>query len=136
MSSIIVETKINRFSAFRERLNISQEEAAKMLHVTTTTWNCWETGKTFPKGPALALLEQLEATVLVNPPLTYAQKCSKLRELLSVSKAEMARRFNVLSNTWINWERGAKPGLDERQKIDQMLAEIELNTKPIVETIK
>lgn len=119
-------SKTNRFLAIRERFGITQQEAADLLHVTQLTWYNWESGNTEPRGAMLFLLEQFESKLDSIPILSYADKCKLLRQSLGSTKLEMAFRFNIWPATWIDWESGKRrPRLEERAKIDQMLADVE-----------
>lgn len=39
--------------AVRVNSNMTQEEAARKLHISTTTLRNWETGRTFPRQPQI-----------------------------------------------------------------------------------
>jgi len=44
----------------RKKLGMTQERIAKVLHISVGTWRNWEQGRSFPYGPAIALLRVLE----------------------------------------------------------------------------
>jgi DNA-binding transcriptional regulator YiaG len=47
-----------RLKALRERLDLTQAEAAEKTGVATRTWISWEHGHRKPSGPARRLLRQ------------------------------------------------------------------------------
>jgi DNA-binding XRE family transcriptional regulator len=47
--------------AIRERLGLTQEQAAEKIGVTRQTWIRWETGARKPSKPYLILFDMLEA---------------------------------------------------------------------------
>ncbi len=51
------EIKPSEIRVVRERLDVSQDEFAIMIGVSTRTLQNWEQGRRQPKGPAKALLE-------------------------------------------------------------------------------
>ncbi len=109
--------------ALRERLNLTQQEMAEKFRISLRTWQNWEAGINEPPGPVTILMEQLEVEGIQT---SMADKCRQLRKFLGVTKAEMARRFNVQPNTWGYWEVGKqKPSIEARKKIDEMLEQIQ-----------
>jgi len=47
-------------AALRRKLGMTQEKIAQVLHISVGTWRNWEQGRSFPYGPAIALLRVLE----------------------------------------------------------------------------
>lgn len=50
-----------RLKALRDRLKLTQVEAAARIRVNQATWSGWENGRHEPDGPARYLIELLEA---------------------------------------------------------------------------
>ncbi len=48
-----------RVKALRERLDLTQAEAAALVGVTRRQWAAWEAGESKPSGPASKLLQLL-----------------------------------------------------------------------------
>jgi DNA-binding transcriptional regulator YiaG len=115
---------IKRLFRFRDKLNLTQQEAAELLGVETRTWQYWEEGAHMPSNRYLALLANYET----DPPtiIHIAHKCEFIRKKLGLRKMDMAKIFNVQLNTWGYWERGVmKPLGVNREKIEQMYKELQ-----------
>lgn len=52
----------------RERLKITQSEAARLVGVDANSWARWERGERQPRGPALRMIEMLPALVHQKKP--------------------------------------------------------------------
>jgi len=118
--------KINpkRFVKFRDKLSLTQQEAANLFGVSLRAWQDWEYGLFEPNEDHLKLLKQYEA----NPPklTTVAQMCQFIRVKLGLKKMDMAKMFGVQLNTWGYWERGAmKPIGEHRERIEKMFKEMQ-----------
>jgi DNA-binding XRE family transcriptional regulator len=49
-----------RLQALRDRLDLTQEDAAGRIRVARRTWHMWETGQAKPQPSYLLLIEMLE----------------------------------------------------------------------------
>ena len=118
--------KINpkRFVKFRDKLSLTQQEAANLFGVSLRAWQDWEYGLFMPNDHHFVLLKEYEE----NPPklTTVAQMCQFIRKKLGLKKMDMAEMFNVRLNTWGYWERGVmKPIGEHRERIEKMFKEMQ-----------
>ena len=107
----------------RERLRLTQQEAADLFSNHITSWQDWEYGVSLPNSEHSRLLEYYES----NPPKTptVAQMCEFIRKRLGLKKMDMAKMFGVQLNTWGYWERDVmKPMGEYREKIEKTFKEL------------
>lgn len=106
---------------YRERLGLTQKDLAEKLGVTLLTIHNWEHGKTKPNKSVLFALKYLETSETA-----ISEKCRLLREKLGLTRAAMAKEFDIDHQTWSYWEKGSQtPYPEYRKRIDAMLAELE-----------
>ena len=115
---------IKRLLKFREKLKLTQQEAAELLGVEARTWQYWEEGSHAPSNRYLALLADYETTPPTITPVAYM--CAFIRKKLGLRKMDMAKMFGVQLNTWGYWERGVmKPIGVHKEKIEKMFKEMQ-----------
>jgi len=115
-----------------KRFDLTQEELARLLEVSTVTVTLWETGKSRPRPSNLAQIitlremsqEQVdEALGRESVPASVTPKQIKaLRKKLSLTQADLAKRLGVSTSTVTAWERGkATPGRQARKALKDLM---------------
>jgi len=95
------EIKASRFL-----VNLSREDAAEALSVSSRTWTRWENGEGKMHPDAWTTWKAYisgEPAQLVEP---LASDLRELRDAAGLTQGEAAKLMDVPINTWHRWERG------------------------------
>jgi DNA-binding transcriptional regulator YiaG len=117
--------------SLRKRFNLTQEELAELLDVSSGTVTLWETGKTRPqehnaaKIITLREMSKSEVDEVLGRTPSAAEVAPgdirELRERLGLTQKDMAELLEVSSSSITNWEAGrATPGRKSRKRIEQL----------------
>jgi len=114
--------------SIRRRLDLTQQELARLLEVSHATVAAWESGKTRPRKTHMARIVALrdigraevdkalgreETAPAVSPDLL-----KRLRKRLNLTQTELARLVGVSTATVTSWETGkSEPARDRRKAI-------------------
>jgi DNA-binding transcriptional regulator YiaG len=119
--------------SLRRRLDLTQQECARLLEVSPVTITSWETGKSRPRKNNLALFvtlrdmgrEDVDKALgrhAALPPMA-AEDVKKLRQQLNLTQAELALKVGVTSAAVTLWETGrSRPSRKVRAKIAELTA--------------
>lgn len=112
----------------RERFDLTQEELAKLLQVSSVTITAWESGKSRPRRANFAQIvtlrnmDQAQVDAALGrapaPAVVKAGQWKRLRKRLSLTQAELARLMGVSVASVTSWEAGkAAPGRESRRAL-------------------
>jgi len=129
----IAEVERARFSkrtlkSIRKRLDLTQQELARLLEVSHATVAAWESGRTRPRkthmGRIVALrdMERAEVDKALGregmAPAVSPDLLKRLRKRLNLTQTELARLVGVSTATVTSWETGkSEPARDRRKAI-------------------
>lgn len=100
----------------REQFDLTQQELAQLLEVSTMTITSWETGKSRPRRANLAQIVTLKDMGQAQvdsalgrteaPAEITADEFRKIRERLALTQADLAQLVNVSIASVASWEAG------------------------------
>ena len=114
----------------RQRFDLTQQEAAKLLEVSPVTVTAWETGKSHPRSANLtqiaALRDGSQAQVdaaLGREPVSDVSSADvkRLRKSLGLTQTALAKLVGVSAAAVTAWETGkTTPGRQNRQALGKL----------------
>jgi len=130
------EVAQSRFSrrglkSLRKRLDLSQQQLAKLLHVAPVTVASWEAGRTRPRPDRLAQIVALRSMKPEEvdqalgrepaPPAMSADDVKALRQKIGLTQAELAQLLGVSTAAVTSWESGrTSPARDKRRGLAEI----------------